>query len=142
MPPLRVNVALQPCIEHLFDGDPGSIVVAMRTSSAALPATVTPSARRPHLLLVPTPLPRPPVPARRRLAALLAGLISGFVLAALAAVLGGGSPTGALGVATGLGVVLAAVLVRCRVVARRTRRRGAATRARATAGPTRIARAA
>ena len=114
----------------------------MRTSSAALPATVTPSARRPHLLLVPPPAPRPPAPARQRLAALLAGLISGFVLAALAALLGGGSPTGALTIAAGLGVLLAAVLVRCRAMARRARHRRASTRARATGSPTRIARAA
>jgi hypothetical protein len=126
----------------LFDGRFGSIVVAMRTSPAALPVTVTPSARRPHLLLVPPPAPRPPAPGRQRLAALLAGLISGFVLAALAALLGGGSPTGALTIAVGLGVVLAAVLVRCRAVARRQRHRRAATRSRAAGSPTRVARAA
>lgn len=142
MPPLHVNVALQLSSEHLFDGCFGSIVVAMRTSSAALPATVTPSARRPHLLLVPPPARRRPAPARQRLATLLAGLISGFVLAALAAVLGGGSPTGPLTIAIGLGVVLVAVLVRCRAVARRARRRRISMQARATGSPTRVARAA
>ncbi len=103
---------------------------------------MTPSARRPHLLLVPPPAPRPPAPARQRLAALLAGLISGFVLAALATVLGGGNPTGALTIAVGLGVLLAAVLVRCRAMARRAQRRRASGRTRATGSPARIARAA
>ena len=102
---------------------------------------MTPSAGRPHLLLVPAPVP-PRAPGRQRLAALLAGLTSGFVLAAFAAVLGGGSPAAALTAAAILGVALAAVLARCRAVARRARRRRVVVRSRATTVPTRIARAA
>ena len=100
----------------------------MRNASAVA-HSVTPSTPRPRLVLVPTSTPRPPAPARQRLAALLAGLICGFVLAALAAVTGGGSPAAALAIAALLGLALGLVLIHARRVTVQERRL-AQTRAR------------
>lgn len=119
------HVALQPQSEHLFAIDFRSNVRAMRNASAVAHAVAPPS-ERPRLTLVPDPAPRPPAPARQRLAALLAGLICGFVLAAAAAVAGGGSPAAALAVAGLLAAALAAVLVHARRVTVRNRRRARA----------------
>lgn len=104
------------------------------TNASAFAQPVARATQRPRLVLVPTSTPRPPAPARDRLAALLAGLVCGFVLAALATIVGGGDPAGSLTVAAGFGVALLAVLIHARRVTVRRRRRARSHRTAAFGG--------